>query len=73
MRIQSLVTKSKWDKYLKVVEKTYKNSIKYNESSLKGDYKVTYKFNENVLNGEKDIQISRKGMKLKGFKKQIKF
>ena len=73
MRIRSLVTKSKWDKYLKVVEKTYKNSIKYNESSLKGDYKVTYKFNENVLNGEKDIQISRKGMKLKGFKKQIKF
>ena len=73
MRIRSLVTKNKWDKYLKVVEKTYKNSIKYNESSLKGDYKVTYKFNENVLNGEKDIQISRKGMKLKGFKKQIKF
>ena len=73
MRIRSLVTKSKWDKYLKEVEKTYKNSIKYNESSLKGDYKVTYKFNENVLNGEKDIQISRKGMKLKGFKKQIKF
>ena len=73
MRIRSLVTKSKWDKYLKVVEKTYKNSIKYNESSLKGEYKVTYKFNENVLNGEKDIQISRKGMKLKGFKKQIKF
>ncbi len=73
IRIQSLVTKSKYDKYLKVVEKTYKNSIKYNESSLKGDYKVTYKFNENVLNGEKDIQISRKGMKLKGFKKQIKF
>ena len=73
MRIRSLVTKNKWDKYLKVVEKTYKNSIKYNESSLKGDYKVAYKFNENVLNGEKDIQISRKGMKLKGFKKQIKF
>ena len=73
MRIQSLVTKSKYDKYLKVVEKTRENSIKYNESSLKGDYKVTYKFNENVLNGEKDIQISRKGMKLKGFKKQIKF
>ena len=73
MRIQSLVTKSKYDKYLKALEKTRKNSIKYNESSLKGDYKVTYKFNENVLNGEKDIQISRKGMKLKGFKKQIKF
>ncbi len=73
MRIQSLVTKSKYDKYLKALEKTRKNSIKYNESSLKGNYKVTYKFNENVLNGEKDIQISRKGMKLKGFKKQIKF
>ena len=73
MRIRSLVTKSKYDKYLKALEKTRKNSIKYNESSLKGDYKVTYKFNENVLNGEKDIQISRKGMKLKGFKKQIKF
>tara|TARA_B100001029_G_scaffold149354_1_gene131013 strand:+ start:7689 stop:9425 length:1737 start_codon:yes stop_codon:yes gene_type:complete len=73
IKIQSLFTKSKYDKYLKVVEKTRKNSIKYNESSLKGDYKVTYKFNENVLNGEKDIEISRKGMKLKGFKKQIKF
>ena len=73
IKIQSLFTKSKYDKYLKVVEKTRKNSIRYNESSLKGDYKVTYKFNENVLNGEKDIEISRKGMKLKGFKKQIKF
>ena len=73
IKIQSLVTKNKYDKYLKVVEKTRKNSIKYNESSLKGDYKVTYKFNENVLNGERDIEISRKGMKLKGFKKQIKF
>ncbi len=73
IKIQSLFTKSKYDKYLKIVEKTRKNSIKYNESSLKGDYKVTYKFNENVLNGEKDIEISRKGMKLKGFKKQIKF
>ena len=73
IKIQSLFTKSKYDKYLKVVEKTRRNSIKYNESSLKGDYKVTYKFNENVLNGEKDIEISRKGMKLKGFKKQIKF
>ena len=73
IKIQSLVTKNKYDKYLKVVEKTRRNSIKYNESSLKGDYKVTYKFNENVLNGEKDIEISRKGMKLKGFKKQIKF
>ena len=73
IKIQSLFTKSKYDKYLKVVEKTRKNSIKYNESSLKGDYKVTYKFNENVLNGERDIEISRKGMKLKGFKKQIKF
>ena len=73
IKIQSLVTKNKYDKYLKVVENTRKNSIKYNESSLKGDYKVTYKFNENVLNGEKDIEISRKGMKLKGFKKQIKF
>ena len=73
IKIQSLVTKNKYDKYLKVAEKTRKNSIKYNESSLKGDYKVTYKFNENVLNGERDIEISRKGMKLKGFKKQIKF
>ena len=73
IKIQSLFTKSKYDKYLKVVEKTRKNSTKYNESSLKGDYKVTYKFNENVLNGERDIEISRKGMKLKGFKNQIKF
>ena len=41
MRRQGLV-------YIKIVEKTRKKSIKYNELSLKGDYKVTYKFNENV-------------------------
>ncbi len=71
--MKSLVTKNKYNQYLKSIGETRKKSSQYNRSCLKGDYQVTYKFNENVLNGEKDIEISRKGMKLKGFKKQIKF
>ena len=73
IKLQSLFSKNKYNQYLNKVGSTQKKSHKYNTSCLKGDYQVTYKFNENVLNGEKDIEISRKGMKLKGFKKQIKF
>jgi len=73
IKIKSLVTKNKYNNYLKNIGETQKKSSQYNKSCLKGDYQVTYKFNENVLNGETDIEISRKGMKLKGFKNQIKF
>ena len=73
IKMESLVTKNKYNQYLKNIGETRKKSSQYNKSCLKGDYKVTYKFNENVLNGETDIEISRKGMKLKGFKKPIKF
>ena len=73
IKIKSLVTKNKYNNYLKNIGETQKKSSQYNRSCLKGDYQVTYKFNENVLNGETDIEISRKGMKLKGFKNQIKF
>ena len=73
IKMESLVTKNKYNQYLKNIGETRKKSSQYNKSCLKGDYQVTYKFNENVLNGETDIEISRKGMKLKGFKKPIKF
>jgi acetoacetyl-[acyl-carrier protein] synthase len=73
IKMKSLVTKNKYNQYLKNIGETQKKSSQYNRSCLKGDYKVTYKFNENVLNGETDIEISRKGMKLKGFKNEIKF
>ena len=73
IKMESLVTKNKYNQYLKNVGETRKKSSQYNKSCLKGNYQVTYKFNENVLNGETDIEISRKGMKLKGFKKPIKF
>ncbi len=73
IKMKSLVTKNKYNQYLKNIGETQKKSSQYNRSCLKGDYKVTYKFNENVLNGETDLEISRKGMKLKGFKNQIKF
>ena len=73
IKMESLVTKNKYNQYLKNIGETRKKSSQYNKSCLRGDYQVTYKFNENVLNGETDIEISRKGMKLKGFKKPIKF
>ena len=73
IKMESLVTKNKYNQYLKNVGETRKKSSQYNKSCLKGNYQVTYKFNENVLNGETDIEISRKGIKLKGFKKPIKF
>jgi len=73
IKMESLVTKNKYNQYLKNIGETRKKSSQYNKSCLKGDYQVTYKFNENVLNGETDIEISRKGMKLRGFKKPIKF
>ena len=72
-KMQSSISSNKYKQYLSKVEKTQKKSYRYNAACLKGDYQVTYKFNENVLNGERDIEISRKGMKLKGFKKEIKF
>ena len=72
-KMQSSISSNKYKQYLSKVEKTKKKSYRYNAACLKGDYQVTYKFNENVLNGEKDIEISRKGIKLKGFKKEIKF
>ena len=71
--MKGLVVKNKYNQYLRSLGETQKKSSQYNRSCLKGDYQVTYKFNENVLNGETDIEISRKGMKLKGFKNQIKF
>ena len=73
IKMKGLVVKNKYNQYLRSLGETQKKSSQYNKSCLKGDYKVTYKFNENVLNGETDIEISRKGMKLKGFKNQIKF
>ena len=73
IKMKGLVVKNKYNQYLRSLGETQKKSSRYNRSCLKGDYKVTYKFNENVLNGETDIEISRKGMKLKGFKNQIKF
>ena len=73
IKMKGLVVKNKYNQYLRSLGETQKKSSQYNRSCLKGDYKVTYKFNENVLNGETDIEISRKGMKLKGFKNQIKF
>ena len=72
-KMQASISSNKYKQYLSKVEKTKKKSYRYNAACLKGDYQVTYKFNENVLNGEKDIEISRKGIKLKGFKKEIKF
>ena len=72
-KMQSSISSNKYKQYLSKVEKTKKKSYRYNAACLKGNYQVTYKFNENVLNGEKDIEISRKGIKLKGFKKEIKF
>ena len=72
-KMQSSISSNKYKQYLSKVKKTKKKSYRYNAACLKGDYQVTYKFNENVLNGEKDIEISRKGIKLKGFKKEIKF
>jgi len=73
IKMKGLVVKNKYNQYLKNIGETRKKSSQYNKSCLKGDYQVTYKFNENVLNGETDIEISRKGMKLRGFKKPIKF
>ena len=73
IKMKGLVVNNKYNHYLRSLGETQKKSSQYNGSCLKGDYKVTYKFNENVLNGETDIEISRKGMKLKGFKNQIKF
>ena len=51
---------------------TEKKASDYNQKALKGDYKITYKFNANVLQGEKDISISKKEIKLKGYKNPIK-
>ena len=48
-------------------------SKKYQNDCRKGEYKVIYRFNEEVLEGLDDIEISDKGIQLKGFTHPIKF
>ena len=47
--------------------KVLETSEKYQNDCRKGEYKVIYRFNEEVLEGLDDIEISDKGIQLKGF------
>lgn len=60
-------------KYAEKKEKILETSDKYQNDCRKGEYKVIYRFNEEVLEGLDDIEISDKGIQLKGFPHPIKF
>jgi acetoacetyl-[acyl-carrier protein] synthase len=60
-------------KYAEKKEKVLETSEKYQNDCRKGEYKVIYRFNEEVLEGLDDIEISDKGIQLKGFPHPIKF
>ena len=60
-------------KYSDKKEKVLETSKKYQDDCRKGEYKVIYRFNEEVLEGLDDIEISDKGIELKGFPHPIKF
>ena len=64
--------KRKLFSYYKNSESVLQKIENYNQKSLKGLYEVIYRFNENVLLGEKDVSISKKEIKLKGYKNSIK-
>tara|TARA_B110000014_G_scaffold264340_1_gene265088 strand:- start:13194 stop:14933 length:1740 start_codon:yes stop_codon:yes gene_type:complete len=58
--------------YKKQLNLTSKKIESYNKKALKGEYEVTYRFNEDVLIGDKDVSISKKEIKLKGYNNSIK-
>ena len=60
-------------KYAEKKEKILETSEKYQNDCRRGKYKVIYRFNEEVLEGLDDIEISDKGIQLKGFPHPIKF